>query len=175
MPCYSFEKCKGSDSNSTEGRESQIWPKPSMLPWATLFIALTWSRTPVSFVWMNHNFTCSLCGHTRGVLPESVMLNNGKLSWSSDYVYIDILQDGRDDLPNGLQEWCTQTADEWMGEFKRLDMQFLWATSWQRQICPLTNIKTLSICLCTCRLGLTIVTGPIAFLLFWQHHNTLKW
>lgn len=65
------------------------------------FIGLTRSGTPASFVWWSHNFTCSLCGHRRGVLPESVMLNNEKLSWSSDCVYTDILHRSRKDLPGG--------------------------------------------------------------------------
>lgn len=34
---------------------------------------------------MNHNFTCSLCGHRREGLPECVTLSNEKLRCSSDF------------------------------------------------------------------------------------------
>lgn len=84
------------DYNSKDAREQAKFGQE-----LALFIALTRSGTPASFVWWSHNFTCSLCGHRRGVLPESVTLNNEKLSWSSDCVYTDILHRSRKDLPSG--------------------------------------------------------------------------
>lgn len=45
--------------------------------------------------------------------PVCVTMSNEELSWSSDCVYTDILQDGGADLPRALQAWCIQTADEW--------------------------------------------------------------
>lgn len=76
------------------------------LPQTVEFIALTRS------LFCLKDFTCSLCGHWR---RQYVTLSNEKLSWSSDYVYTDILQGTRADLLKGSESWLLiQPAVVWV-------------------------------------------------------------